>query len=140
MAAGVRDQIVNLLLDTQALLWWRHGTKKLGARARAAIAREAADVRVSAASAWEIATKFHAGRLTLPAPAESWLFTALDDSGFRPLAISVEHAVAAGALPQVHGDPFDRMLIAQARIEHLTIVTSDTVFGDYDVKVLDARR
>jgi PIN domain nuclease of toxin-antitoxin system len=140
MAGGVRDQIVNLLLDTQALLWWRHGARKLGARARAAIARDATDVRVSAASAWEIATKFYAGRLTLPAPAEAWMFAALDDSGFRPLVITVEHAVAAGALPPVHGDPFDRMLIAQAQLERLTIVTSDAVFDAYDVKVLDARR
>jgi PIN domain nuclease of toxin-antitoxin system len=140
MAGGVRDQIVNLLLDTQALLWWRHGTKKLGPRARATITRDATDVRVSAASAWEIATKFYAGRLTLPAPAEAWMVAALDDSGFRPLVITVEHAVAAGALPQVHGDPFDRMLIAQAQIESLTIVTSDAVFDGYDVKVLDARR
>jgi PIN domain nuclease of toxin-antitoxin system len=140
MAEGLRDQAVNLLLDTQALLWWRHGTRKLGSRARAAIDHEAADVRVSAASAWEIATKFYAGRLTLPTPPEAWIAAALVHSGFRPLAMTVEHAVAAGALPQVHGDPFDRMLIAQAQLENLTIVTSDTVFDAYDVKVIDARR
>lgn len=139
MAKGLRHQAVNLLLDTQTLLWWRHGTRKLGSRARAVIDREATDVRVSAASAWEIATKFYAGRLTLPAPPEAWISTALFHSGFRPLAITVEHAVAAGALPHVHGDPFDRMLIAQAQLENLTIVTSDAVFDEYDVKVLDAR-
>ena len=131
---------MNLLLDTHALLWWRHGNKKLGARARAAITRGAPDVRVSAATAWEISSKFYLRRLTLPAPAEAWMSAALNDSGFRPLPITVEHAVAAGALPQVHGDPFDRMLIAQAQLENLTIVTSDTVFDAYDVKVLDARR
>lgn len=131
---------MNLLLDTQVLLWWRHGNKKLGPRARVAITSGAAEVRVSAATAWEITSKFYLGRLTLPAPPEAWMSAALTDSGFRPLAITVEHAVAAGALPQVHGDPFDRMLIAQAQLENLTIVTSDTVFDDYDIKRLDARR
>ena len=130
---------MNLLLDTQALLWWRNSNKKLGPRARAAIKRDAADVRVSAASAWEIAIKFYLGRLSLPAPVEAWMPAALDDSGFRALSVTVDHAIAAGALPQVHADPFDRMLIAQAQLENLTIVTSDVAFDAYDVKVLDAR-
>lgn len=131
---------MNLLLDTNALLWWWEASKKLGPRARASIKRDAADVRVSAVTAWEIAIKFQSGRLSLSAPVEHWIPAALDDSGFRTLDISVQHAIAAATLPQHHDDPFDRLLIAQAQLEHLTIVTSDLAFDAYNVKVLDARR
>jgi PIN domain nuclease of toxin-antitoxin system len=131
---------VNLLLDANALLWWWEGSKRLAPRARAIIERDAGAVRVSAASAWEIATKFQAGRLTLPAPPEHLLPAMLDESGFRSLHISIEQAIQAATLPEHHSDPFDRLLIAQAQLENLTIVTSDMVFGAYDVKVLDARQ
>lgn len=131
---------MNLLLDTNALLWWRAGNKQLGARARALIARDAPDVRVSAVTAWEITVKFQAGRLTLSAPPERWVPAAISDSGFRPLHVTVEHAIAVATLPSIHADPFDRLLIAQAQLENLTIVTSDMAFDAYDVTVLDARR
>jgi len=122
---------VNLLLDTQALLWWKEGSRKLGRRARRAIETEAITVRVSAASAWEIAIKARAGRLKLT--------DRLEREGFLMLSVAVEHAVAVALLPDHHQDPFDRLLIAQARVEGLTIVTSDVAFDDYDVNVLDAR-
>ena len=131
---------MNLLLDTQALLWWREGNPRLGKRARATIARDAADVRVSAASVWEIAIKIQTGRLPFREPVAVWMPAAIEDSGFRALSVTIEHAVAVADLPQRHADPFDRLLIVQAQLENLTIVTSDTVFDDYDVKVLDARR
>ena len=131
---------MNLLLDANALLWWWERNKKLGPRARGIIMRDAADVRVSAATAWEIGIKFQAGRLTLTAPVEHLIPATLEASGFRRLDISVEHAIAAATLPEHHDDPFDRMLIAQAQLENLTIVTSDLAFDAYDVKVLDARR
>ena len=131
---------MNLLLDTQALLLWSEGSTRLGRRARAAIALDAADVRVSAASAWEIAIKVQTGRLPFREPGAGWILTAIEDSGFRPLSVSLEHAVAVANLPRRHADPFDRLLIAQAQLENLTILTSDTVFDDYDLKVLDARR
>jgi PIN domain nuclease of toxin-antitoxin system len=124
----------------QALLWWRQGNRRLGPRARAAIARQATAVRVSAASAWEIAIKSHTGRLTLREPLQAWIAAAIDDSGFDVLDVTLDHAVHAAGLPHHHPDPFDRMLIAQAQLEHLTIVTSDTAFDAYDVAVLDARR
>lgn len=130
---------MNLLLDTNALLWWRQGNRKLGPRARAIIARDAVDATVSAVTAWEIAVKFQAGRLSLPAPVEHWLPVAIKESGFRSLHITTSHAIAAAVLPEHHADPFDRLLIAQAQIENLTIVTSDMAFDAYDVKVLDAR-
>jgi PIN domain nuclease of toxin-antitoxin system len=130
---------VNLLLDTQALLWWKAGSRRLGRRARRAIETEAATVRVSAASAWELAIKVRAGRLKLAEPLHLWMPDGLKRDGFLMLDVAVEHAVAVALLPDHHQDPFDRLLIAQARSESLTIVTSDAAFDAYDVKVLDAR-
>ena len=131
---------MNLLLDTQALLWWRQGNaRRLGPRARAAIERGATAVRVSAVTAWELAIKSRTGRLELREPLHRWFRTAIDESGFVALSITVDHAVAVAGLPDHHGDPFDRLLIAQARLEKLTILTADAVFDDYDVDVLDAR-
>jgi PIN domain nuclease of toxin-antitoxin system len=130
---------VNLLLDTQALIWWREGNRKLGPRARTTIEKHAATVRVSAATAWEIAIKSRGGRLRLREPLHVWMPAALESSGFGMLHVTIDHAIAVANLPDHHGDPFDRLLIAQARMEGLTIVTSDAAFGDYDVKLLDAR-
>jgi PIN domain nuclease of toxin-antitoxin system len=131
---------VNLLLDTQALLWWREGSRKLGARAREAIETEAVTVRVSAASAWELAIKTRTGRLKLRAPLHTWLPAAIASSGFMTLDVTLPHATRVALLPDHHADPFDRLLIAQAQIEDLTIVTADTAFDTYDVRLLDARR
>lgn len=130
---------MNLLLDTQALLWWKEGSRRLGRRARHAIETEAATVSVSAASAWEIAIKVHAGRLKLTEQLGSWMPERLEREGFLLLSVTVEHAVAVMSLPDHHQDPFDRLLIAQARVQGLTIVTSDAAFDDYDIHVLDAR-
>jgi PIN domain nuclease of toxin-antitoxin system len=130
---------VNLLLDTQAFIWWREGHRKLGPRARAAIEREASTVRVSTASAWEIALKWRTGRLRLPAAPDTWVPAAIISSGFDVLPIGLDHALAVANLPDHHADPFDRLLIAQAQIESLTIVSSDAAFDAYDVRVLDAR-
>lgn len=130
---------MNLLLDTQALLWWREGSRKLGSRARAAIETEATTVRVSAATGWELAIKSRSGRLRLREPLHLWLPAALESSGFLALPVTLDHAIGVAGLPDHHADPFDRLLIAQARQEDLTIVTSDTAFGAYDVRLLDAR-
>jgi PIN domain nuclease of toxin-antitoxin system len=130
---------VNLLLDTQALLWWKAGNRTLGRRARRAIETGAGTVRVSAASAWEIAIKTRTGRLTLAEPLDTWLPDQLERDGFLMLNVTVPHAVAVAFLPDHHHDPFDRMLVAQARAEGLTLVTSDAVFDAYGVPVLDAR-
>lgn len=130
---------MNLLLDTQALLWWKAGNRKLGRRARRAIETGAGTVRVSAASAWEIAIKTRTGRLTLAEPLDTWLPDQLERDGFLMLNVTVPHAVAVAFLPDHHHDPFDRLLVAQARAEGLTLVTSDAVFDAYGVPVLDAR-
>jgi PIN domain nuclease of toxin-antitoxin system len=130
---------VTLLLDTQTLLWWRDGNRRLGARARAAIEQGAAAVLVSAASGWEIAIKSRSGRLRLREAVDTWMAAALETSGFGVLPVTMRHALAVAGLPDYHADPFDRLLIVQAQLEHLTIVTSDSAFDDYDVRILDAR-
>jgi PIN domain nuclease of toxin-antitoxin system len=127
------------LLDTQSLLWWREANRKLGPRARSAIEIEAAGVFVSAASAWELAIKSRLGKLRIREPLDRWLPEAIASSGFLALNVTLRHAAHVWSLPDHHADPFDRLLIAQARLEDLTIVTSDTAFDDYDVRVLDAR-
>jgi PIN domain nuclease of toxin-antitoxin system len=130
---------VNLLLDTQALLWWKTGSRRLGRRARREIESGAGTVRVSAASAWELAIKSRTGRLKLVEPLHRWMPGELERDGFLMLSVSAHHAAAVASLPDHHQDPFDRLLIAQAQAEGLTIVTADTAFDAYDVLVLDAR-
>lgn len=122
---------MNLLLDTHALIWWFDGAR-LGADAKAAIGDGANLVAVSAATVWEIAIKRSVDKLRF----DGSIVDEVHADGFTPIAISVEHAERAGALPMHHRDPFDRMLIAQAQMEGLTIVTRDPVFDAYDVDVL----
>jgi PIN domain nuclease of toxin-antitoxin system len=129
-----------LLLDSHAVLWWRNGDRRFGASARAAIESKQSHTWVSVASVWEIAIKAAAGRLRLPRPPDEWVSQpALREYGFDTMVIRPAHALTAAALPRHHGDPFDRMLIAQAQIEDLTIITADSAFDDYDVQILDAR-
>jgi PIN domain nuclease of toxin-antitoxin system len=123
---------VNLLLDTHVLIWWDEG-RPLAAAARQAI--EGADsVYVSAASAWEVAIKIGLGRLRPTRTVQE----AVEESGFLELPITVRHAERVAALPAHHRDPFDRLLVAQAEVEGLTLVTRDPVFGRYAVERIDA--
>jgi PIN domain nuclease of toxin-antitoxin system len=123
---------VRLLLDTHTLLWWLADDPTLAGPARDSIADPASRVFVSAASAWEMAIKRSLGKLEAPSDLERQL----ERSRFEPLAITIPHAHAAGSLPRHHDDPFDRMLVAQARAEDLTIVTRDLRFGPYGVGTL----
>jgi PIN domain nuclease of toxin-antitoxin system len=127
---------VRLLVDTHALLWWLFDDPKLSSAARSAIVAPDNEIVVSAASAWEIATKHRLGRLPHAGDVPDRLPDYLRRSRFSVLHISLEHALAAGALPGPHKDPFDRMLVAQARIENLAIATIDRVFQDYGVAVV----
>jgi len=129
---------LRLLLDTQALLWAWNGSLRLGKRAKQLIASDSIDVWVSAASAWEIANKAALGRLKLRESPDVWFPTAMAQSNFRPLPISIEHALKASILPRHHSDPFDRLLIAQAQVESLTIVTADAAFEMYKVPLVEA--
>jgi PIN domain nuclease of toxin-antitoxin system len=122
---------VRLLLDTHAFLWWRDDSRRLRPRARSAIA-EAQIVFVSAATAWEAAIKVALGRLRIPATIEAGVI----DSGFERLPISFSHAELAARLPPHHSDPFDRMLVAQAQVEGLTLVTHDRRLGPYEIEIL----
>lgn len=124
---------MRLLLDTHALLWWL-ADERLGDSARAAITEPGNQVVVSAASAWEISIKKAFRKLNAPDDLEQQM----DENGFAPLQITVAHGLAAGRLPRHHEDPFDRMIIAQARAEGLTIVTRDERFKAYDVALLPA--
>ena len=121
---------MRLLLDTNALLWALADPTRLGA-ARPAIEHPASDVFVSAACAWEIAIKLGLGKLAAPPDAAAWLPVQLAAKRFTPLPITLEHALAVERLPPHHRDPFDRMLVAQARIERLTLVTHDRQLEPY---------
>ncbi len=123
---------MRILLDTHILLWWLADDPALPQAAAAAIAEAGTEVVVSAATAWEIAIKKAAGRLDAPDDLPS----ALAANEFDALPITVEHALIAGSLPPHHVDPFDRMLIAQARAEDLTLVSVDEQLREYDVDLL----
>jgi PIN domain nuclease of toxin-antitoxin system len=123
---------VNLLLDTHVLIWWDEG-RRLATEARRAIA-DADSVYVSAASAWEVAIKTGLGRLRPVRTVEQ----AVDESGFLELPVTFRHAERVGKLLPHHRDPFDRLLVAQADVEELTLVTRDTVFARYGVAVIGA--
>lgn len=123
-----------LLLDTHAFLWWNADDPALGPKARTAIADSGNIVFVSAATAWEIATKRESGKLDAPGDIVDWI----RQGGFTELAIELEHAVLSAELPKHHRDPFDRLLVAQAAIEELTLVTADAEIVKYSVETLDA--
>ncbi|HTT82512.1 MAG TPA: type II toxin-antitoxin system VapC family toxin [Rhizomicrobium sp.] len=124
---------MQLLLDTHAFLWWLAGDTALSAAARKAIGDENNDVFVSAASAWEIATKHRLGKLPGAAAIMTDIEGAIADQSFVALPIAIRHGEVAGALPGPHRDPFDRMLIAQAMIERFVLVTNEQTFGSYGV-------
>ncbi len=124
---------MRLLLDTHALLWWLAGEARLSARAKRAIGDRRNEILVSAASAWEVATKHRLGKLPGAGPLGVDFSGEVDRQGFTPLAITLEHAEVAGGLSGAHRDPFDRMLVAQARAERMAIVSNDAVFDDFGV-------
>ncbi len=126
---------MRLLLDTQVWLWWLGDDRRLGRRARQALANPRSEVYVSAVSAWEIAIKMALGKLRVK---KADLEAEIAANGFLELPITTRHALAAGRLASLHEDPFDRMLVAQAQVEDLTVVSADPVFAGYGVSVLEA--
>ena len=129
---------MRVLADTHTFIWWVEDNPKLGPKARKVI--ETSHVFVSTASAWEMSIKNSIGRLDFDEPLEDWIPREMKRNGFQSLYVSLEHAIQAGQLPQHHQDPFDRMLIAQARLEGLTLLTSDRRIPLYQVVTLDAEK
>ncbi len=123
---------MRLLLDSHTLLWWLSDVPRLGRATYDAIASPYNDVFVSAVSIWELAVKREKG--TLPAPND--LITLVEKKGFTPLPLSLFHAEQAAMLPMHHRDPFDRMLIAQAQAEGLTLITRDAHIRRYGIRTM----
>lgn len=123
-----------LLLDTHMFLWWATNDDRLPEAAREPIAT--GRVLLSVATPWEMTIKHALGRLELSDAPRTLVYAQVARHGFETLGISLEHVLGVAELPPHHADPFDRLLIAQARAERLTIVTVDAAFGAYDVDVL----
>jgi PIN domain nuclease of toxin-antitoxin system len=125
---------MNYLLDTHVLLWWLDDNPALSGNARKVISNAANLIFVSAAVIWEIRIKETLGKLEIPKDFQS----VLKEQPFDMLDITAEHAHAIGDLPMIHRDPFDRMLVAQTKIEKLTLVTRDSHLRKYNIPILDA--
>ncbi len=125
---------MRLLLDTHALLWWLADDPSLCGAARRAIEDPSNMVYVSAVSIWEISIKRGLGKLSIP---DDW-FEVLSQEALRRIPITWDHAAAVSKLPDIHRDPFDRLLAVQAKAEELIVVTRDDVFARYDLPILKA--
>lgn len=128
------------LLDTSVWLWSLWEPERIARKAREVMADLSQQIFLSAVTSWEIAIKVGVSKLTLPEPSSSYVPRRMADQGLRPLPISHQHALAVAALPLHHRDPFDRLLIAQASIEGMTVITADRVFEQYSVPLLWAGR
>lgn len=127
---------MRLLLDTQCWLWWFSQPERLSEEAIEQIANETNEVWFSVASVWEIGIKVAIGKLPLPEQIDDYIFARMTQLGARTLEITASHALRASALPLIHRDPFDRMLIAQAQIEDMKLVSADSMFNQYEVDVI----
>ena len=125
---------MRLLLDTHAFLWWVTDDKRLPQAARRAIADDGNDVFVSATTAWEIAIKHGLGKLPEADALVADIAGTMGRQGFEELPIAIADAMRAGALPTIHGDPFDRMLIAQALSRDLVVISNESIFDRYGVR------
>lgn len=124
---------MRILLDTHAFLWWLSGSDRLSGVARDAIADPGNDILISAASAWEITTKYRLGKLPGAEAVAHDVAGCIASQGFQELPISVRNGERAGRLPGLHRDPFDRMLIAQALVFDLPLVSVEPLFDRYGV-------
>ena len=126
------------LLDTHVWLWMLADPSRIQASLRAEIRSDRTRLLLSSASSWEIAIKWSLGRLPLPEPPEAFVPSRMRGTGVEGLAVEHAHAVRVAQLPAIHGDPFDRMLIAQAQVESCSLITVDPWFDRYDVPVVRA--
>jgi PIN domain nuclease of toxin-antitoxin system len=131
---------VTYLFDTHAWLWLLLEPDRVGKKTRGLVLDARNAFCLSMASAWEIAIKHAAGRLVLPASPLEYIQSRTAEDGVRVLPIRLEHVCAAADLPRHHADPFDRLLLAQARLEGYAIVSHDAALRLYDVRVIDPAR
>jgi len=129
---------VILLLDTHIFLWWLFDDPQLPKQIRETISLPTNQVFVSAASVWEIATKYRLGKLPEAAAVAKNIPAWIEKAGFTPLSISVEHAQLAGAWQMLHRDPFDRMLAAQAKLEDVPLASVDKEFIHFPINMMDS--
>ena len=127
---------MNVLIDTHAFLWWNTDDPLLSIHAKEIIASGQNEVFLSAASVWEIVIKSAKGRLVLPEPPAQYISGRMNWYRFRPLPIQISHAAHVYELPPYHNDPFDRMLIAQSRLESLPLVTNDEDIRRYELETI----
>ncbi len=126
---------MKLLLDTQCFLWWFAEPERLSEKAIAHITDERNELWFSVASIWEVGIKVALGKLPLPESAERYIPSRMAQLGAKSLEICAAHAMRAAALPMHHRDPFDRMLVAQAQVDDMTIVSADAMLTQYDVSI-----
>lgn len=126
---------MNYLLDTHVLLWWIQGESRLSPNVHKALSKSTGSVYVSVASLWEMVLKIKLGKLQMPAPFNSYILRQLQINRMEILPIHAPHVLETLDLPPHHRDPFDRLLIAQARVEDLTLITRDKTLKAYDVKL-----
>jgi PIN domain nuclease of toxin-antitoxin system len=127
---------VRILLDTQVWIWMRNAPARLSKKARRILTDQRNELVLSAATPWEIAIKVSLGKLRLPCSVEEFVATRTVATRVTPLPITQLHAIESAALPQHHRDPFDRLLVAQARLEAMPLMSTDDVFESYDVELL----
>lgn len=127
---------MKLLLDTHVVIWWLSAPERMSSKTLKAITASETQVYLSAAVTWEMAIKASLGRLELPKSPMALSRELIYAHGFLPLYIEHDHAARAAGLPQIHQDPFDRLLIAQAQSEKFTLVTADAKMKQYDVKIM----
>jgi PIN domain nuclease of toxin-antitoxin system len=127
---------MKVLLDTHAFLWWITDDQRLSLRAREIISEGENEVFVSAATGWEIAIKAQIGRLGLPTELQQFIVEQLKVNAIKSLPIEMRHALHISTLPAHHRDPFDRMLVAQAQLENLPILSTDPDIGKYEVTII----
>lgn len=131
---------VKLLLDTHCWLWLKFDSSRLPSPLRRRIARRPADLVLSSASVMELVIKQATGKLSLGAGGTAQFVAELLDDGVQPLDATIDHMLCMGGLPTLHRDPFDRLLVAQALVEGLSVVSADPLVLAYDVKSIDARK
>jgi PIN domain nuclease of toxin-antitoxin system len=127
---------MKLLLDTQCWLWMQASPERLSEQARELVSDTAIELALSAVSSWEIAIKYALGKLPLPEPPAGYVPRRLRDDGIEPLAITHVHTLRVAQLPQLHRDPFDRLLVAQTQCERLTLLTVDRLLTSYNIETI----